>query len=424
MFGSRKKIFSLIVSLIVILVITVTSFSCMGAGPFSNQEDTGTNQGIETFEVRRGDIYQIVSTTGKIDSETINTYTIPVSGEILFTLEKGDYFKNGDILVKIDNSDGLAQFEKAERNLKISESSLRTAKINYQKAMDANHIAIQMADLNTEITKESTESALHSLENANEIGEKSSISQAQSAYDKAILNESTTYWNNLSNLQSADAQMESATENLNQAEIQTSLARTDYEEAQKNLDDYILKAPYDGMIISSDFKTGNQNSGGSIISMISDNFLIKTTIGETDILKVTEGDVAYIVLDAYPDRQFSGEVEKIIPIAVEEGNIVSFEISIKFGDLEGTELYYGLSADADIVAEKAENVLYVPIQSVYQENENNYVDVLISQQKVDSEDITQAVKKVEVTTGINDYSYIEITSGLTEGDIIVTSRIQ
>jgi HlyD family secretion protein len=281
-----------------------------------------------------------------------------------------------------------------------------------------------MADLNTEITKESTESALHSLENANEIGEKSSISQAQSAYDKAILNESTTYWNNLSNLQSADAQMESATENLNQAEIQTSLARTDYEEAQKNLDDYILKAPYDGMIISSDFKTGNQNSGGSIISMISDNFLIKTTIGETDILKVTEGDVAYIVLDAYPDRQFSGEVEKIIPIAVEEGNIVSFEISIKFGDLEGTELYYGLSADADIVAEKAENVLYVPIQSVYQENENNYVDVLISQQKVDSEDITQAVKKVEVTTGINDYSYIEITSGLTEGDIIVTSRIQ
>ncbi|MFA5014358.1 MAG: efflux RND transporter periplasmic adaptor subunit [Actinomycetota bacterium] len=424
MFRSKKKIFSLIVSVIIILIITVTSFSCMGAGPFSNQEDTATNQGIETFEVRRGDIFQIVSTTGTIDSETINTYTISVSGEILFTLEKGVYFKNGDILVEIDNSDGLAQFEKAERNLKISESSLRTAKINYQKAMDAKHIAIQMADLNTGISKESTESALHSLENANEIGEKSSISQAQSAYDKAILNESTTYWNNLSNLQSADAQMESAMENLNQAEIQTSLARTDYGEAQKNLDDYVLEAPYDGVIISSDFKTGNQNSGGSIISIISDNFLIKTTIGETDISKVTEGDETYIALDAYPDKQFSGEVEKIIPIAIEEGNIVSFEISIKFGDLEETELYYGLSADADIVAEKAENVLYVPIQSVYQENEKNYVDVLISQQQVDSEDITQAVKKVEVTTGINDYSYIEITSGLTEGDIIVTSRIQ
>jgi len=423
MFKSKKKIFFLIVAVMIITVITVISISCLGAGPFSGQEDTTANQGIETFEIQRGDIFQLVSTTGTIGSETINTYTISFSGEILLALEKGTYFKNGDILVEIDNSDGLVQFEKAENNLKISESSLRTARINYQKAMDAKHIAIQMADLNTQISKESTESALQSLEDANETGVDSAISQAQSSYDKAVLNESTTYWNNLSSLQSADAQMESAMENLNQAEIQMKLTRMDYEETQKNLDDYTLKAPYDGIIISSDFKSGNQNSGGSIISIISDNFLINTTIGETDISKVTEGDEAYISLDAYPDIEFSGEVEKIIPVAVEEGNIVSFEITIRLRNIEGTEIYYGLSANADIVAEKAENVLYVPIQSVYQEDGKSYVDVLISEQQADSEEITQAVKKTEVTTGINDYSSIEIISGLKEGDIIVTSRI-
>ncbi|OFW53846.1 MAG: hypothetical protein A2163_00990 [Actinobacteria bacterium RBG_13_35_12] len=424
MFRQKKKIIFLIVAVIIIIVISAISISCLGAGPFAGQEDTAVNQGIETFEVQRGDIFQLVSTTGTIGSEIINTYTISFSGEILLALEKGTYFKNGDILVEIDNSDGLVQFEKAENNLKISESSLRTARINYQKAMDAKHIAIQIADLNTQISKESTESALRSLEDANEAGVDSAISQAQSSYDKAVLNESATYWNNLSSLQSADAQMESAMENLNQAEIQMKLARMDYEETQKNLDDYTLKAPYDGIIISSDFKSGNQNSGGSIISIISDDFLINTTIGETDISKVTEGDEAYITLDAYPDIEFSGEVEKIIPVAVEEGNIISFEIKIRLSNIEGTEIYYGLSANADIVAEKVENVLYVPIQSVYQENGKSYVDTLIQEQQADSEETMQAVKKTEVTTGINDYSSIEIISGLKEGDIIVTSKIQ
>jgi hypothetical protein len=71
---------------------------------------------------------------------------------------------------------------------------------------------------------------------------------------------------------------------------------------------------------------------------------------------------------------------------------------------------------------KAENVLYVPIQAVYTENGKSYVDVLVSGQ-VNAENIAQSVKKTEITTGINDYQYIEVTSGLNEGDVIITSRI-
>ncbi len=421
MFKNKRKIIILIVSLLILLLISIISVSCMGMGSFTNAEDTA-NQGIETVEVQRGNIFQLVSTTGSVDSDSLNTYTLQGSGEIISALEKGDSFKGGDILVEVDNSEGLLQVEKIEKNLKLSEISWKEAKLNYQKSMDTYHITLQLLDLNTQKAEESTESALDSLKDAKEKGESSAISQAESSYKQALISQSTTYWNNLSSLQSAEAQMESAKDSLNQAGIQLELANIDYEEAKKNIDDYILNAPYDGIIISSDFKAGNQNSGGSIISIISNNFLIKTTIGETDISKVTVGDEVYISLDAYPDQQFLGEVEKIIPIAVEESNIISFEISIKFNNLEGTELYYGLSADADIVAEKAENVLYVPIQSVYQENGKNYVDLLVSEQ-VDSENMEQAINKVEVTTGINDYSYIEITSGLKEGDIIVTSRI-
>jgi len=127
-------------------------------------------------------------------------------------------------------------------------------------------------------------------------------------------------------------------------------------------------------------------------------------------------------LDAYPDTEFIGQIEKIIPISVEEGNIVSFEVVISFNNDEDIEIFYGFSTNVDIVTEKADNVLLVPIQSVYKEKGESYVDLLVSVQE-SREETGEYVKKVEVNTGINDYYYIEIISGLKEGDKIITSRI-
>ncbi|MBL7060993.1 MAG: efflux RND transporter periplasmic adaptor subunit [Actinobacteria bacterium] len=418
---NKRKTILVIVSAITVLLISIISVSCMGGFPGSTGEVA--DQGIEVFEIQRGDILQIVSTTGSIDSKVQNSYTLQGSGEIISTLEKGDAFKKGDVLVKVDNSEGLLQLEKIEKNLKLSEISLKAAKLNYQKALDANHITIQLADLNTEKAEESTKSALDSLENANEKGESSSISQAESSYNQSLLNESTTYWSNLSSLQSSEAQMESTRDNVNQAGIQLELAKMDLESAKEDLDDYILYAPYDGIVISSDFEVGKQAGGSTMISLISDEFIVKVTVSENDISKISEGNKALITLDAYSDLEFTGKAIEIIPISTNDSGIISFEVLIEFETGEDIDIYYGLSANASIITRKAENVLYVPIQSVYKEDGKSYVDLLISDQ-VDTENLSQAVEKVEVTTGINDYLYIEITSGLKEGDIIVTSRIQ
>jgi multidrug resistance efflux pump len=343
----KRKMVITAISAVILLLISVILTSCMGMGPFSSSSQNAGTQQIETFKVQRGNIYQTVSTTGSVDSNSLNTYNMQVSGEVLSALEKGDYFKKDDILVEVDNSEGQLQLEQAEKNLKLSEISLTAAKLNYQAALDSNHIAIQTTELNTKKAEESTESALNSLENANEMGDSYSISQAKSSYKQAQLNQSTTYWNNLSSLQSAERQIDSTRDNIEQAEIQLEQANMDYESAKKGLIDYILYAPYDGVVISSDFITGNQNSAGNTISIISSNFLIKSTIGESDISKVSVGNDAYITLDAYPDYQIPGKVKEIIPVAKEENNIVSFEISVDFNDTGDVEVFYGLSADIE-----------------------------------------------------------------------------
>jgi len=453
--GKKAKRISIIFILLVIVLITLVILnSCTGMIPGRMGQET-EEEGIEIFRLELGDILQTTEATGFVESEVQNQYSFQVSGEIISALEKGDSFKQGDILVEIDNSDALDQLEQIAMDIENAKSNLKTAQINYQKALDENHIAIQLAELNTEKAEESAESALVSLETANrsaklsiesaelaienakteqeeesaeiqvesaENSARSSQNQAESSYEQSLINQSTTYWNNLSSLQSAQAQIATTAESIKQAQLKIDAARIELEAAEERLTNYMILAPYDGIVLSTDFRLGEYASGSNAISLINNEFIVKVTISENDITKISEGNEATIILDAYSDLELNGMVDEIIPISTDYGGIISFEVLIKFETAEDITLYYGLSANVSIVTQKAEGVLYVPIQSVYKEGGISYVDLLISDQ-VDPENISQAIKKTEITTGINDYTYIEVTSGLKEGDVIVTSRI-
>ncbi|MBU4293473.1 MAG: HlyD family efflux transporter periplasmic adaptor subunit [Actinobacteria bacterium] len=187
-----------------------------------------------------------------------------------------------------------------------------------------------------------------------------------------------------------------------------------------------MLAPYDGIISSTGYKIGEQVSqSGNGISIISNEFIIKATISENDMPKVKVGNEVVISLDAYSDVELNGTLEKINPVSTTTNGIVSYEVLISFQDVADVELFYGLSANISIIVAKAENVLYVPIQSVYKENGKSYVDVLKTAQtgKANKGAQDQSIEKIEVTKGINDYVNIEIKSGISQGDIIVTSKV-
>jgi len=457
--SKMKKISILPIPAIIVLIVVMVLTSCSGTGVLGKLGSSGADSaedGIEIFELETGDIIQLVATTGSVDSSTQNSYSMQVSGEIISAKKKGDLFKEGDMLIEIDNSDAMDQMEQIAMDIENAESSLRTARMNYQSALDANHIAIQLAELNTEGAERSTQSALVSLETANRSAQlslesarqalenaqnaqavesaentvesvkssnRSSTNQAETSYEQSIDNQSTNYWNNLSSLQSAEAQIEMTAENIKQAESVVEAAKKELAVAEESLQDYKFLAPYNGVVLSNGFRMGEQANGSATVSLISDEFIVKATISENDIFKISEGDETLITFDAYSDLEFEGKVNRIIPISVSDGGIISFEVLIEFKTEENIEIYYGLSANASIITQKAEDVLYVPIQSVYKEDGKSFVDLLTSFD-VDPENIREAIKKVEVTTGINDYLYIEVISGLKEGDTIVTSRIK
>lgn len=418
-----RKIF-LILTTITIIIALLNLLACRAIG--DNQEDT------ETFEVTKGDIIQTVNTSGYVDSIIQNDYSLTASGKVIYTLEKGDTFSKGDMLIEIDSSRQELLITQAEENLNIAENSLELARLSYQQALDANHIALQLADTNTKLSEQSVQNALTALEDANEylnlveeevLSTDLQISQASSqshseegAYYQTLINQSTTYWSNLSSTQSAASQIEVTAKNINQAEIQLNLSQISLELVKLDIDGGTIYAPYNGIVLTSTYKEEEYAGPGvPAISIISSDFIIKAEVNETDVVNLQLGQDVDIRLDAYFEDKLNGKITEISPISTNIGGVVSFELIVKPEIENGPKLLYGLSASLDITTSSVEDVLYVPIQSVFEEDGKSYISI-------PGEDGT--INKTEVTTGVFNYDFIEIKSGLNEGDIILISPIQ
>jgi multidrug efflux pump subunit AcrA (membrane-fusion protein) len=390
---------------------------------------SGSTEDIETVKVARGDIIQIITSSGFVDASQQKNYSLQTSGEVLKSLKKGELFKKGDVILEVDNSRTQLLVKQAEENLKIAENSLGLAKLSYKQALDSNHISIQLAGENAKLSEQAAQNAMVSLNNANrylsavkqhsEIPSyqkeqaASSVDTAGGAYDQALINQSMTYWSGLSNMQTAANQIEITAENIKQAESQLTLSEISLNLTKLDLDDNVIYAPFDGVVLVSALSEGESvNPGAAAISIIKSDYIVKSNISETDILKLTVDGEVEITLDAYPEDTFMGNIIEISPISQNLGGIVSFEITVRPKEQDNYKLLYGLSANLSIITSKAENVLYIPIEAVYDRDNKNYVYVLSKDSKIE---------KREITTGLCNYDYIEIKKGLSEGETIIVS---
>lgn len=424
----------------------------------------------DTYTVQKGSIIQTVTSSGSVDSSDKKNYSLSVAGDVLKSLKKGEYFKKGDILIEVSNDRTQILVRQAEESLKTAETSIEIAKLNYQNARNANHVAVQLSLSNTATAEQATLNAYKSMEDANILADASissaatavdsaneylevireatphvdsqvttaenSVSGAQSqyeqaqesarsqtdgaagAYEQALNNQSTSYWSNLNSVQAAQAQMKITQKNIEQAENQLALSRINLELATLDTNKNKLTAPYDGIVLESNFSNGVYAGPGPAISIISSVFEVKSDINETDIAKIIIGQEVNITLDAYPEQNFPGKVSSISPISKNIAGIITFEVTVIPDDIKNPSFMYGISANLEIATLKIENVFLVPAESVYEENGIKYIDAIDTAAETDN-----AVKKIEVTTGASDYNNTEILTGLKEGDVIYASPV-
>lgn len=203
-------------------------------------------------------------------------------------------------------------------------------------------------------------------------------------------------------------------------------AKASLESAQDRLDNYMVTSPITGTVVEKTVKAGDNVGTGSnsnnTLCIIYDLTYLEMTlnIDELDIDNVEVGQVVNITSDAKEGQTFTGVVTKVSVVGTTSGGTTTYPVTVRIDDTDG--LRPGMNVDAEIVLSSADGVLAIPSLAV-----NRGDTVLVTS---DSPSAANALEQeapegyayVQVTTGVSDDSYIEITSGLQEGDTVAYLR--
>ena len=198
-------------------------------------------------------------------------------------------------------------------------------------------------------------------------------------------------------------------------EMETNLAqaKASLDISKNNLDKCSMRAPVNGII-------GRRNiePGMSSITLTSSPFdlveittvYVKIAVPENEIGKIRKGDIASAVVSALNNKQFEGEITNLSPVADTFSRTYDAKITVKNQNLE---LKPGMVCDVILNLKTEKEMILVPYQSVSKDPEGNtYLFVVDSNRKT--------VKKQIIKTGYYNSDKLEVLTGLTQGQIIVT----
>ena len=193
-------------------------------------------------------------------------------------------------------------------------------------------------------------------------------------------------------------------------------AKADLDYAKAQLSYATIKAPINGTIASVTTQEGETVAAGlsapTFITIIDLNKLeVNAYVDETDVGKIAVGQEALFTVDTFPDMDFSGKVTAIYPRAVLQENVVNYITLISIKNTEG-RLKPDMTANVTITLKKKKGVLAIPGAAIVREGGRKYVMLQAKDGKT---------TRHEVKTGWKEGAYLEITSGLKEGDVVVVS---
>jgi HlyD family secretion protein len=200
---------------------------------------------------------------------------------------------------------------------------------------------------------------------------------------------------------------------LEVAQAKVVSAQATLDEARAALEAATMIAPFDGTVISVGSEVGDLISSSTVVVTLADlsNLRVRAIVDETDISQVEIGQEVGITFDAFPGRQFRGQVLEMPLQGTLAQNILTYEVPTSLEGTAEVALKPGMTANLNIVVGRRENVLLVPKMAVRQGEEGNVVTV--------QDTLQEAEVAVPVQAGLSDGMYVEVIRGLNEGDLVV-----
>ncbi len=412
--------------LLILIIVKVA------AGP----SDTGVKVAVEKAAKRT--IIETVNASGKVYPEVEVKVSPDISGEITdLTVQEGDSVTKGQVLARIYADVYSSQRDQAAAQVAQSQATVA----NNAAAIEATRAQLEQ--------------------------DKLSFNRNKELFDQKVISKAELEGFEVK-LRSSQAQYNAAQQNILGLQAGVQSTRTQLSMANKNLGRATIVAPMSGVVSMLNVKRGERVVGtaqmaGTEMMRVADlsTMEVRVDVGENDVVKVSIGDEADVEVDAYNNRKFKGVVTQIASStkgagAATANDVTNYEVHIRLDPSSYNDLMDpskpkkfpfrpGMNASADIKTKKIEGAVAIPITSVAARVKGS--DQNLDQKKkenskgkeeesgeeeadIASDELEEVVfvltadgkvEKKVVTTGIQDINYIEIRSGLKEGEQIVAA---
>lgn len=420
---SNKWLFYVIGGLVLIIIVLAVGKSAGWIGKKKEIE-------VEIAVAKRTTIIEKVSASGQVQPVVEVKLSSEVSGEIIeLEIEEGDPVKQGELLAKIRPDNFIAAVEQSRASLNTQKANLASSRASLSRAQ--------------------------ATFNRSELDYK----RQEGLYKEKVISDSD--WELArQNYEIAKNDLMSAKESVEASRYVVKSSEAQLSQAQENLRRATVISPMTGTVSKLNVEKGEtvlgtQQFQGTEMMRIADlnQMEVRVNVNENDIIRVALMDTALIDVDSYShlDKEFKGLVTAVANTANDKASpdaVTEFEVRIKilnssYQDLvaEGNKYPFrpGMTASVEIITERKQGVLSVPLSSVTtrkpgeklgfgkkgedDENEEsakptNGADVEIKEVVFVMEEGKAKMK--EVKTGISDYENIEILSGVSENDEVVS----
>jgi len=319
---------------------------------------------VKIIKLKKEKVNKAINVSG-IFTTNNETYLSFKTGGIIKSIfvNEGDKVKKGEIIARLEDDDVKAQLDQAKANLKVAEAGLQDVQRNYnrQKELFKTQSASQ-ADLDA----------------------------AESNYQKVLAN--------------------------------IAVAKAGVEEAQVAMENTIIRAPFDGTVLTKNADVGeivapfaaSASSKGAVVTIADMSSLqVEADVSESNIEQITPNQNCEIVLDAYPDVHYAGYVAKIVPTADRTKATVMVKVGFKKYDsrvlpeMSAKVLFFLNSGKKTNIEEKP--VLSLPSSAIVT-RDNKSIVYLVKDDKAE---------ETIITTGRQFGGYTEVTSGLENGEKVI-----
>ena len=356
-----------------------------------NPESKGTAVRFDT--VKRGDLVRIVSAPGPVEPKTKVDISAQVAARIVaLPFREGQMVKKNDVLVRLDSVDLAAALASAKASLKSEESRLDGAK-----------------------------ASMHNAEQ--------DLARKRELLDSGDIPRS--------DFESAEAEFLRSQSSYNQVEHSIEIAQANIARAQKDLDNTVISAPFDGVITKLDAEVGELvlvgtlNNAASVIMQVADLsvMLMKAKVDEANIAPVKPGQPCKVFLNPFPDKTCKGTVERVRPMRqLDKDGTAYFETEINV-EMPNDAKLTGMMANADIAVQTLADTVKIPSQAVLDRAVDDLpADVLKSSDAVDNakkflrvvyREVNGKAIATPVQVGPSDLTDTVVLKGLNPGDKII-----